>query len=128
MAGSGITRHLPARQVKRPPREFANRVSPPADGEEVGYAFSNLPYALGFKVDGRLEASIHVHRDGLVAMGDLPRVAGLAQAQRVAEPDIRFRAVGAASCQMDQAVAERDVIADCNVQVSDLIADLASPR
>jgi len=61
----------------------------------------HLAVELGFKIDGRLEASVHVHRDGLVAMGDLPRVAGLTQAQRVAEPNIRLRAVGAASCQMN---------------------------
>ena len=39
----GVTRHLPTRQVKRPPREFCNRIPSFADGEEAGYAFSNPP-------------------------------------------------------------------------------------
>jgi hypothetical protein len=41
---------------------------------------SSWDRALGFKVDGRLEASVHVHRDGLVAVHDLSRIAGLTQA------------------------------------------------
>src|SRR6185437_17071044 len=55
-------------------------------------------------------------------------VAGLAQAQGVAKPNIGLRAVGAASGQVDQRMAKCDVIASDGMQVSDLVADLAAPR
>src|SRR6185437_11442644 len=83
---------------------------------------------LGFKVDGSPETSVHVHRHGLVAVGDFPHVAGLAQAQGVAKPNIGLRTAGAASGQVDQRMAKCDVIASDDVQVSDLVADLAASR
>ena len=60
-------------------------------------------------------------------MDDLPHAAGLAQTQRIAEPDIRLRTVGSASRQVDQRMAKRDVFAGGDAKLRDREADLAPP-
>ena len=60
-------------------------------------------------------------------MGDLPHAAGLAQTQRVTEPNIGLRTVGAAPRQVDQRVAKRDVFAGGDAKLRDRESRLASP-
>ena len=61
-------------------------------------------------------------------MGDLPHAGSLTQTQRITEPDIGLRTVGAAPRQVDQRVAKRDVFPGADAELRNRKADLTSPR
>jgi len=63
-----------------------------------------------------------------MAMGDLPGIADLAQAQSVAEPDVRLRSVGAAAGHVNRRMAKCDVFAGRHAQLGQLITNRTAPR
>jgi hypothetical protein len=89
--------------------------------------FRPVPAYLRLKVHGGFIAAIHVKGHRLVFVRDLPLAIDLLKTERVSEPEITLRAVDLRSMHPVKTVAKRNVVADRNTQVANLVSDWALP-
>src|SRR5688572_21361861 len=79
------------------------------------------------KIDGGVEAAVHVERYGRVLVGDLPNPACLAQTERLAEPEVDLVAADLGAGHAAEPVHHGQITARGYLRLADGIADGAFP-